>query len=60
MFLPRCRFSPRLTTTAVSELLYAKAAQSRGVFLKPGSPAARPLGWKKTPPFFELKRAHEL
>jgi hypothetical protein len=34
--------------TAVSELLYAEAAQSSGVFLK------------KTPPFIELKRAHEL
>jgi hypothetical protein len=53
-------FLRRFRATAVSELLYAEAAQSSGVFLKPGSPAARPLGWKKTPPFIELKRAHEL
>jgi hypothetical protein len=35
-------------TTAVSKLLYAEAAHSSGVSLK------------KTPPFIELKRAHEL
>jgi hypothetical protein len=39
---------PDFAPTAVSELLYAEAAQSSGVSLK------------KTPPFIELKRAHEL
>jgi hypothetical protein len=37
-----------VAATAVSELLYAEAAQSSGVFLK------------KAPLFIELKRAHEL